>query len=85
MDRVVNSSLHVLDGTAAVMFIPAAIEVLGYGPELDNQIVREILGINLPPLLAPKANQSNIVLAHYDSSVRAAYEAPAVRIGVCTS
>src|SRR5665811_1124687 len=46
--------LHVLDGVAGIALIPAPVEVLGHGPKLDDQIIREILRLDLSALLPPK-------------------------------
>ena len=39
MNRMLNPPLHVLDTVTGVALIPAPIEVLGDGAELDDQVV----------------------------------------------
>jgi hypothetical protein len=41
---------------AGIALVPAPIEVLGHGAELDDQVVREIFRFNLAAFLAPKSN-----------------------------
>jgi hypothetical protein len=40
---MLDPPLHVLDGQSGVTLIPAAVEILGDGAELDNEVSREIL------------------------------------------
>ena len=72
MDGVQDPSLHVPDGTPGIAFVPAPVEVLGDGAELDDQDVGQIFGLDLPSLLAPQPNQPGLVVAHDDPGVRAA-------------
>ena len=39
MDGMLNPPLHVLDGVTGVALVPAPVEVLGDGAELDDQVV----------------------------------------------
>ena len=43
--------LHVLDGVTGVALVPAPVQVLGDGAELDNQVVGEVLRLDLAALL----------------------------------
>jgi hypothetical protein len=72
--------LHGLDGVASVTFIPAPVEVLGDGAELDDQDVREILRLDLPSFLTPQPNQRRLVVAHDDTGVRSTNEPAAVTL-----
>jgi hypothetical protein len=78
MDGVLNSPLHVLDGAAGVALIPAPVEVLGNRAELDDQIFREILWLDLAALFQPEPNQLILIVAHNDFGVRAADESAAI-------
>ena len=42
------------------------------GSELDDEVAREILRIDLAPFFAPQAQQCRLVVAHNDPGVRAA-------------
>ena len=52
-----------------VAFEPVAVEGLGHGAELDDEISGEILGLGLTALLAPEAEQGGLVIAHDDPGV----------------
>ena len=65
-----------------VAFIPAAVEILGDGSKLDDQIVRKVFWFNLAPLFAPQPNQSGLLIAHDHPCVRAADEATSIDISV---
>jgi len=67
-------TLHVRDASTGVALVPAAIESLGGGSKLDDEIAGEILRLGLPTLLAPKADLCAFICAHDDPGVRAADE-----------
>ena len=46
--------LDVFDLISGVSFVPAPVEVLGDGAQLDDQVVRKVLRLDLSALLAPK-------------------------------
>src|SRR5450759_5907608 len=73
-------ALDVTDPMARVELIPAAVEVLGDQPELDDQHAREVEGGRLTPFLAPEPQQCLLVFAHDDPGIRAADEVHAVRL-----
>jgi hypothetical protein len=50
---MLNSPLHVLNAATGVALIPASVEVLGHGPELYDEVVREVFRLDLAALLAP--------------------------------
>jgi hypothetical protein len=70
--------LHVPDGMAGIAFIPSAIEVLGDGPELDDQIVGEILGLYLAALFPPQLNEGCLVVAHDNAGIRPTDKTPPI-------
>jgi hypothetical protein len=74
MDRVLDPPLHILDGTARVTLVPAPVQVLGNRTELDDQVFRKILRLDLAALFPPKPNQLILIVAHNDSGVRTAYK-----------
>ena len=75
--------LDVGDPPAGVALVPGAVELLGRGAELYDQVARQVLGIRLSPLLAPELDQGRFVAAHDDAGVRAADEGPTSLPGLC--
>jgi DNA-binding XRE family transcriptional regulator len=63
-----------------IAFVPVPVEVLGRnGPELDDEVAREILRIDLAPFFAPHAEQCRLVIAHDDPGIGAPYKWAAFR------
>ena len=81
--RVPHLPLHVRDHLAGIALVPVPIEVLGHGPELDDQVAREVLRLDLAALLAPEPEQGGLVIAHDDPGVRAADEGATVGSTPC--
>jgi len=75
---VPNTALDVGDYLPGIALEPDPVERLGHEPELDQKAAREVLRLNLAPLLAPQAKKSALVLAHDDPGVRAADELPPI-------
>src|ERR1035437_11194017 len=75
---MLDPPLHVLDGETGVALVPAPVEVLGDGPELHDQIVREILRLDLSALLPPQTNEVGLVAAHDYPGIRSAKERTAI-------
>ena len=69
-----DALLDVTDAVARVALVPRAIELLGGGAELHNEIAGEVLVLRLATLLTPQPHQSWFVAAHDDAGVRAADE-----------
>ena len=63
---------------AGVALIPAPVELLGDGSELDDQIVGEILRLDLAALLPPQPHQRGLIIAHDDPSIRATDKSAAI-------
>ena len=78
MDGMLDLLLDVLDGVAGVALVPAPVQVLGDGAELDDQVVGEVLGLDLAALLPPQPNERGLIVAHDDAGVRAADEGAAI-------
>ena len=72
--------LHVRNDLPGIGLVPAAVELLGNGAELDNEVAGEILRLGLAAFLAPKLEQSNLVLAQNNPGIRAANESTANRL-----
>jgi hypothetical protein len=66
---------------AVIGLIPTSIEVLGYDSELDDEIAGQIFRLDLAALFAPEPEQGLLIIAHDDSSVRAADEGTAAACG----
>jgi hypothetical protein len=79
VDGVVDPPLDVPDGVASVALVPTSVELLSDGAELDDQIVREVLRLNLAALLARQANEVDFVVAHDHPGVRAADETTPIK------
>jgi hypothetical protein len=73
-------ALDVTDLVTRVQLVPAAVEVLGDQPELDDQDARKIGRGGLTPLFAPEPRQRLLIIAHDDPRVGAANEVHAVRL-----
>ena len=78
LDRMKHLPLHLGDDLAGIALVPVPVEVLGHGAELDDQVVREVLGLDLAALFPPQPEQGGFVVAHDDPGVRAADEGAAV-------
>ena len=59
---------------AGIALVPAPVELLGRGPELDDEVAGQVLRLDLAALLPPEAEQGGFVVAHDDPGVRAADE-----------
>ena len=66
--------LHLGDDLTGIPLVPVPVEVLGHGAELDDQVVRKVLGLDLAALFPPQAEQGGLVVAHDNPGVRAAYK-----------
>lgn len=69
---MLNPPLDILNGEASIACVPAPVEVLGDNPQLDDQIVGEVLWLNLAALLSPQPNQHCLIATHDDPGIRAA-------------
>ena len=68
------------DPPAAVALVPGAIEVLGDGPELNDEVAGEVLGGSLAALLAPEPDEGRLIAAHDDPGVRTADKRAAILV-----
>jgi hypothetical protein len=67
-----NASLNVADHVASIGLVPPPVKVLSRDSKLNHKIGREIVRLNLAALFAPEPKEGFFVVAHDDSSVRAA-------------
>jgi hypothetical protein len=42
---MLDTPLHLFDGVARLVFVPAPVEIFGNGAELNYQIVRQVFGV----------------------------------------
>ena len=59
-------ALNVCNDLACVGLIPASVKVLGYDPELDDEVAGEILRLDLAALFPPQPKQRILVVPHDD-------------------
>ena len=60
LDRMEDLQLHLGHDLACVALIPVPVEGLGRGAELDDQVVRKVLGLDFTALFSPKAEQGSL-------------------------
>jgi hypothetical protein len=72
--------LHLDYLLAGVRFVPVPVQVFSHCPELDKEITRDILRLDLAPLLSPQPQQSRLVLSHDDPGIRAANEGATITL-----
>ena len=53
---------HVMSDLAGVLFVPPPVQRLGHRAELDQEVAGQVFGIELAPLLVPKAEQRRLVV-----------------------
>ena len=75
---MLDPALDRRDGPPGIALIPGPVEGLGGGAKLHDQVARQILGLGLAALLAPKPDQGRLIAPHDDPGVRAADEGAAV-------
>jgi hypothetical protein len=71
---VAGMALDVGDPVARILFLPAAVEVLGGQPELDDQDAREVDRRRFSSFFLPGSMEGLLVLAHDDPGILAADE-----------
>ncbi len=69
--------LDIREDLAGIGLIPASVQLLGRDAELDHEIARQVLGLDLAPLLPPQPEEGSFVVAHDDPGVRATDEVAA--------
>ncbi len=73
-----DPQLDVLDRLSGRALIPEPVERLGGDPELDDEIVRKVLRLDLAALLAPQPDEGRLVVAHDDPGIGTANEVAAI-------
>jgi hypothetical protein len=63
---------------SGVLFVPPPVQRLGHRAKLDQEVARQVLGVDLASLFIPKPDQRRLVLPHDDPGVRPTYERAAM-------
>ena len=63
-DRMLDPALDIHDDLVGIAFEPAPIELFGRRPELDDEVVRQVLGFDLAALLVPEPDECPLVIPH---------------------
>ena len=71
--------LYVCKQLSGIDLIPASVQVLGRNTELNDEIARQVLRLDLAPLFPPEPEEGGFVIAHDHTSVGAAEEVAAIR------
>ena len=73
-----DPALDVGDDLSGIGLVPAPVQLLGRKPELDDEIARQVLGLDLAALLPPEAEEGSLVIAHDDPGIGAADKIAAI-------
>ena len=73
-----NLALHLGDDLAGVLFVPGPVQLLRGRAELDQEVTRKVLRLDLAALLPPQPKQGGLILAHDDPGVRASDKAASI-------
>src|SRR5262245_28988277 len=76
-------ALDIGNAPAGGALVPGAVEVLGGGRKLDNEIAGQVLGHSLTAFLAPQADECGLVATHDDAGVRPADEGAPTLMWFC--
>ena len=77
--RMADLLLHIGDNLPGTGLVPAPVQLLGDEPKLDEEVARQILGLDLATFLSPQPQKRGFVLAHDDPGIRTADEVAAIR------
>jgi hypothetical protein len=72
--------LNIGDDLACIGLEPAPVQAFGGQSKLDDQVAREVLRLDFTAFLAPKREQSALIIAHDDPGVGAADEIAPISI-----
>jgi hypothetical protein len=78
MDGMADARLSVPNGLTCVALVPTAVELLRDGTELNDEIARKILRLELTAFFAPETDQICFIITHDDTGIRSANETPAI-------
>ena len=66
--------LDIGDYLPRIGLVPTPVKVFGDDPELDDEVARQVLRLDLAAFFPPQPQQGGLVIAHDDPGVRAANE-----------
>jgi hypothetical protein len=66
---MLHMALDIAEDLAGVAFEPVSVEGFGDQPELDDEVARQVLGLNLAPFFPPQSEQGCFVVAHEDPGI----------------
>jgi hypothetical protein len=72
--RMPDLPLDIGEGLASIGLIPTPIQVLRGQAELDDEVAREVLRLDLAPLHPPQSEEGRLIVAHDNPGVRATDE-----------
>ena len=64
-----DMALYLGDHLIGVALVPVAVEAFGHGPELDDEIARQVLRLDVASFLAPQPQQGGLIVTHDDARV----------------
>jgi len=73
-DRMADVPLYIRKRLPGIGLIPVPIEVLRHRPELDKEVARQVLRLDLAALFAPEPDEGPLIVTHDDPGIRAADE-----------
>src|SRR5262249_60663746 len=74
--RMAEAMLYAFDGLPGIALVPVSVEGFGDEAELDDEIARLVLRLDLAAFLPPEAEEGRLVGAHDHPRVGAARECP---------
>src|SRR5438105_1069595 len=74
LHRMKHLPLHFDDDLAGIALVPMAVEVLRYGPELDNKVGGKVLRLDFASFFPPEPHEGHLIVAHDYPGVGAANE-----------
>jgi hypothetical protein len=66
---MLHAALDPSDLATRIALVPNPVELLGGGPQLHDQIARQVLGLAFTAFFAPEAQQRSFVAAHDDPGI----------------
>jgi hypothetical protein len=61
--------LHVCEHLTGIGLIPTPVQDLSGKPKLDDEIAREVLGLDFAAFFAPEPEEGGFIVAHNDPGV----------------
>ena len=77
-----NLPLDVRDGLTRIDLVPPSVQLLRSQAELNNEVPRQVLPLDLAAFFTPKSDKGNLIMAHDNSGIRATDEIAAIPIAI---